>query len=1429
MSDLKIQGVVEMSSEGAERALDRVADKAGQMSSRLEKEAGKAGKAVDSIADGAGKSADEFSRAEGKIVASIKRATTQLEQLGKTASQKLELRISERGLDPGRFEPMLGKLRELELAQARATAGSAAMAAGYGGQFSNNVRNASFQIQDFAVQVNGGVDATKALAMQLPQMLVGFGTAGAVIGVVAALLPNLVQAFSNTAGASKTLGDAMSDFNKAVGAVGETVKQFDMDKVYEEFNKANGATQKAIAEQLRFQQAFIETSRLVAGKKFGESLSGVGEFGTLDKLAGAFGSTGAERLAKQLGIGLETAKDLLPTLNGLKTGTEDVNNAFQRFGTALLGGNAEAVKLATGMADLAKAERDAASASTAISEAQGKMATGHAQTKKEAEDAAKATKALVKEQAALADLLNTINAKDTGFDANYVKNVELLLGAYGKGKLSLEGFNEAFGRYVAMQPGAVAAERERAKASEDYVKAIAAAIDPLEKQANNLEREVMYYGMTETAIQNTLVARLEEARAIAAANGAWPEHLAFLDREIEARQRIATASSQKDYLEANKKAAQQSAREWEKVTDDINRSLTDALMRGFESGKSFGENFADSLKASLKTLVIRLVVNMVGSTTGSLVSTVADAVLGTKFSASSSGGSSLGAALSGANNLSSAYSLYNNAGILAQWASGSMSTANALGTVYGNATTSGAYTALDGLLATNGAYGTAASGSTAGGAGGASGSAAGASTVAWVAAIVAGMWMSSQAWKAGIRWENYAGQDDVKYWDAEVGIRAMKDKPMAALFGKDFVNSEFYAVMSGSALSAQIHYAIQGALFGKTRVTGSQINGTFSESEQGFSGQQGVNYKRSGSLFRSSKEWTEWSALPAEVDSAMDMIYRGVRNSFIMLGEVFQDTSLAQKLQGFVYSFTVGELSIDSVTNGLTQMMSARLTPAINAATKAGETFQQTFQRVINESAAVNRAFDVMGRSIVATFGQNNLNGILAASNAFVNLFGTVEAFNQSFSGYFGNFYTTAEQAAQSWRDMKSAFEQVGVAMPTSRAAFRALVDSLDLSSASGRATFKSLMDLQGAFAALTPTIEDAVAAAQAMTKAAQEMQASQISAFYAAQRKAQEDAIKLQITQATTAAATAQDLIDSFKAISENLGNYRDTLRQAAGSGSDAYAIARGNYQTTAAQALLGNVDAANSLQAVAETFLQASRDVGTAGSYARDLAGVIATVDNVVGVADRQIPIAEQQLAAATAQTEILQAILSQMTGNAMPTLVGNYQQAATDFAAFFGTTSIGQTLAIAGGTMQRISDSMGLFIDAAGKGATFSQNDTPYTLAAASEAYRQYLLQKYGAWSGPSFAGGGYHAGGLRLVGERGPELEFTGPSHILSASDTATLLSGGGLATAVAQLSREVSELRAEARTAQAAIAANTAKSARLLDKFDVDGMPEVRAA
>ncbi|MGA1373160.1 MAG: hypothetical protein ACO3Z6_16350, partial [Pseudomonadales bacterium] len=49
-------------------------------------------------------------------------------------------------------------------------------------------QNASYQLQDFIVQVQNGTSASRALSMQLPQLLGGFGAVGAAAGVAAGLL-----------------------------------------------------------------------------------------------------------------------------------------------------------------------------------------------------------------------------------------------------------------------------------------------------------------------------------------------------------------------------------------------------------------------------------------------------------------------------------------------------------------------------------------------------------------------------------------------------------------------------------------------------------------------------------------------------------------------------------------------------------------------------------------------------------------------------------------------------------------------------------------------------------------------------------------------------------------------------------------------------------------------------------------------------------------------------------------------------------------------------------------------------------------------------------------------------------------------------------------------------------------------------------------
>jgi hypothetical protein len=70
----------------------------------------------------------------------------------------------------------------------------------------------------------------------------------------------------------------------------------------------------------------------------------------------------------------------------------------------------------------------------------------------------------------------------------------------------------------------------------------------------------------------------------------------------------------------------------------------------------------------------------------------------------------------------------------------------------------------------------------------------------------------------------------------------------------------------------------------------------------------------------------------------------------------------------------------------------------------------------------------------------------------------------------------------------------------------------------------------------------------------------------------------------------------------------------------------------------------------------------------------------------------------------------------------------------------------------------------------------------------------------------------SGGLRLVGERGPELEVTGPSRIYNAGQTAAMLAGGQDEATAA----EVRELRAELKSALFAIAKYTQKAAKNTD-------------
>lgn len=94
-------------------------------------------------------------------------------------------------------------------------------------------------------------------------------------------------------------------------------------------------------------------------------------------------------------------------------------------------------------------------------------------------------------------------------------------------------------------------------------------------------------------------------------------------------------------------------------------------------------------------------------------------------------------------------------------------------------------------------------------------------------------------------------------------------------------------------------------------------------------------------------------------------------------------------------------------------------------------------------------------------------------------------------------------------------------------------------------------------------------------------------------------------------------------------------------------------------------------------------------------------------------------------------------------------------------------------------------------------------------------------------PKFATGGMHSGGLRMVGERGPELEATGPARIFSHNQTSGLFKDPDLKEAVNELRREVSGLRDEQRQMGAASAKYAKRNYDINRKWDTDGLPSTR--
>lgn len=937
----------------------------------------------------------------------------------------------------------------------------------------------------------------------------------------------------------------------------------------------------------------------------------------------------------------------------------------------------------------------------------------------------------------------------------------------------------------------IALQKEANEANAKFTSDVINSAAGINKQAVEQEKANKAFGLGKSAVAELTLAEMQHSLEMQLQSGEYiPDYIDAMESRIDAQKRLVAALKEGENLEfgkkmteESKKSAEDAAKEWQKTAEKINDTLTDALMRGFESGKSFAENMRDTIVNMFKTMVLRPVVSAIVQPVSNFITSA----IGGGTSYGSSGGIGY---INAANSLYSAYTGGSaSASIAAQWLSGSMSSANAAGTLYANA----AGTGLDGLLATNGAYGTAPG----------AGSGAGASSslsYLWPLAIAYGMYMSGKLYGQGFSDEKLANEGSAGWiFDSSTILNTGMFKALG-------VSDRFANIITGAPLQSLLFQKLFG---GETRGGGS-----YSWGQSGMNGVGGrvfddVTYVHgpsggeiAGSAVRDAIGGTvdsikkilsavESSSTLVGFQAALETSGKGrggvLAGGLLSNGVAFGEPGTGSNYSGGYYennstkspgaAEAVANLAVDLQQATLQAIKAAGDVPNLIASQLATvdiealsasetETLLQSIIDQINSINSLRATFDSMPFSNLADLS-------FKAAAGLVELAGTIDDLTASIESYYSDFYSEAERMAISVQNMQSAFDVLDLAMPQTKDAFRDLVNGQDLATESGRETYIALLGLSAVFADIAEYAESirsqALAAAQSDTD----------TAYSAVER-----AVQAQQEIADAAIEAANEQISAMESLFDVLSN----------GIKDLYGEADASIPATAGRSFIGDAlasfrasgylpdadELADALSSVKLTMV--SDNYASAFEMQRDqyvLAGQLAELQSG---ASTQKSVAEQQLEAAQAQSEQLDGVL---------------EAAQAQINALRG-----------------IDDSV-LAVAAAVQ-----------SLAAAMAA--ESLITNTAATISniPAFASGGYFAGGLRVVGEKGPELEVTGPSRIYSASDTARMLSDSGSGDNSA-LVAELRQLRDENRAQAGTVARLLNELSRIQSRWDRDGMPNAR--
>ncbi|MGE8365984.1 tape measure protein [Cupriavidus sp.] len=667
----------------------------------------------------------------------------------------------------------------------------------------------------------------------------------------------------------------------------------------------------------------------------------------------------------------------------------------------------------------------------------------------------------------------------------------------------------------------------------------------LEQRIVAVQQETLLVGRLPSAIEAVTVARLQERREAIAMLDPMSEQLKAIDAEIEARQRLRDALYTKEATEARYDQAKKTAEEWKRVSDEIGQGLTDSLFRAFEAGKGFGQTFVDGLKNLFKTTVLRIPFQYVQAGV--------NGALGFSGGPGSvAGGYGSGGGMGGTSNLMQMSNLVGDAyGVNGMLGGLLVGNSGAYGAMVPGLTVGSQQAAM--LAAQTGEFGfaglsaTASSGGFASGAGGGMGSWVNGASGLWGAGAGIAGGMLGGALFNNKGYSSLGGSVGAVGGLAVAGSSAVAGTAMGASLGSVV---PVVGTIVGAVLGAAIGSLIGGG--GETRYgAGYNVNGGKASKGGGPSGGdpaadqvtkaiettygslQSLTERYGGSLDGTGGYRAGWEVSPKK------------GRSFVFAG-LGQDNRVDLS----------GEKDAGKVLEALNLQLQRSIIQGLQSAN-----LERPFKDYIDSIDASKLSADDV-QAVLATLdslyqfaeavkklpfkGFADLSASAALELAKVA--GGMEALTSGLNSYFQAYYSAGEQQAFARKQLAAQFAALNVAMPESKAAFRALMEGINLNDESGRKLYATLLGIAPAFAQITEALD-------AFGKQVREFQASL------------------------------------------DLGNLSTLTPE------QQYAEARRRYEETSAAAKGGDADAQSKWTQIAQAFLEASRAYyASGGQYAAD-----------------------------------------------------------------------------------------------------------------------------------------------------------------------------------------------------------------------------------